>query len=222
MSQPRGFGFNGFKYYTNICNPREVSTNFVVDSANGNGLGVRNVKSNGYIQNVFMHTTAPLAGSGNPNPAAGYILVKFNNNFNRYLGGFGGFISPVTGAALAATVAGNPFVIVVTGTTTLAQWQAAGLPPGIVPLVGVSFIATATGAIGGTGMVKVPGFTAIDHLEAIGDPNLSLNNSNIATNGGAEILLQCVAAGALATPADSTVIALQFMFDGSSVTVDGL
>ena len=93
MSYARGFGLNGKSLYTNVAMPKEVWLNFIVDAANGNGLGVRSLKSNGYVEYVFMHTSAtPGSQKGhlNPNPPAGYALVCFKNNFNKYLGGFDG------------------------------------------------------------------------------------------------------------------------------------
>src|ERR1017187_394412 len=57
-----------------VWNPHNEATildcNFVVDSANGNGLGIRNLKGSGRVAQVFMHTSATPA-AGNPNPVAG-------------------------------------------------------------------------------------------------------------------------------------------------------
>ena len=79
MSVVRGFGLNGKSIYENVAKPMVVNCNFIVDSTNGNGLGIRSLKSNGYVRNVFMHTSAtPGSNDGylNPNPASGYILVQ--------------------------------------------------------------------------------------------------------------------------------------------------
>ena len=225
MSVVRGFGLNGKSIYMNIANPKVVMCNFIVDATNGNGLGIRSLKSNGYIENVFMHTSAtPGSNLGhlNPNPASGIAVVTFKNNFNKYLGGFSGLVSTVTGGALTATVANVTYVITALGTATLAQWQAVGFPVGFVPAVGASFVATASATIGGSAAVMAPGVSSIDHVEVIGDPNLTLNNSNIASNAGAQVLVQFVAAGVLAAPAAGAVVGMSFWFDGSSVTVDGL
>ena len=194
MSVARGFGINGKSYYTNVCKPEVIHCNFIVDAANGNGLGVRSLKSNGYVESVYMHTTASFTGtthtgtnvidgiSGgtssfkvgmpvqttdlpagatiasivssssitvsvpattghagatityqglygspyypNPNPASGYVAVQFKNNFNYYLGGFSGFVSPVSGTPIAVTTgvtAGLTYTIVVVGTTSLGN-----------------------------------------------------------------------------------------------------
>lgn len=232
MSQPRGFGLNGKSTYTNVCKPCAVSCNFIVDAANGNGLGIRSLKSNGYVQSVFMHTTSTpgvVAGYTNPNPVAGYALVTFMNNFNYYLGGFSGQVTPVTSPTTTSVTNHNVYVITSLGTTTAAQWLAAGLPAGFAPAVGQSFVAIATGAIGGTGTVGLPGEQVAPIISVVGDPTPQLNNSNIAVNAGAKVLVQFAgptAAGNTAliatAPADNTVVGMTFKFDGSSVTIDGL
>jgi hypothetical protein len=292
MSVSRGNGQNGGHFYSNITQPVKLDLNFVVDVANGNGLGLRSLKSNGYVRNVFMHSTSSFVGSthtnlivdgiasgtatlavgmpvqgsgipagakiasitsssaitltlaattsvaggtitfqavGSPNPAAGYALIQFKNNYNVYLGGFSGFVSPVSGTPLAATTAGLAYVIVSLGTTTLAQWQAAGVPAGLTPAVGMSFIALQTGALGGTGAVEVPSVSGITSVEVVGNPNVSNNNSSIAANGGAWLLVQFLGATAagntalIATaPAPGSVVGMSVFFDASSVTIDGL
>ena len=312
MSVARGFGLNGKSIYTNVTKPMLVNCNFIVDHTNGNGLGVRSLKSDGYVEAVFMNTnqTAGKSPGGilNPNPAAGYAMIVFKNNFNYYLGGFSGQIIPTTSNSTTSTTSGNVYVITALGTATLAQWQAAGLPYGLTPTVGQSFVAIATGTIGGSATVGVPGFPSSYVISVIGDPNQSLANANIASNSGARMIVQFAApsitgtisaltftgsalgnhthnltlknaavadgattrvnagtnllgantgsdltiagaganggianasagtpAGTINTPtftststvaatapSDDTVIALQFLFDGSSVTIDGI
>jgi hypothetical protein len=158
----------------------------------------------------------------NPNPLPGFVYVKFKNNFNYYLGGFVGFVSPVSGTPLTSTVAGQPYIIVSLGTATLAQWLAAGFPPGFTPAVGASFIATASGTIGGSAAVETPSTSGVSDVELIGDPNQTIANSNIAANAGSILLLQFLFAGAVTPPKDNTVVGMTFKFDGSSVTVDGI
>ena len=224
MSVVRGF-VNAGHFYSNITKPIKIDCNFVVDATNGNGLGIRSLKSNGYVRNVFMHTSATPGrndGALNPNPAAGFALIQLNSNFNKYLGGFSGFVSPVTGSALTSVAAGLPYIIGSLGNTTLAQWQAAGVPAGLVPAVGMSFIAIETASIGGSGAVFAPGVSGIGSVEVIGDANASINNSNIAVNGGAYLLVQFLAAGVPTAPAAGSVCGMSMFFDGSSVTVDGL
>lgn len=300
MSTPRGFGQNGKSIYMNITTPKEVELNFTVDATNGNGLGVRSIKSNGYVQNVFMNTSAsitgtthtsstsvtsisggtaslvvgmPIQGSNipagttiasivsssaitlsaactsgasqvltyqglgldghpNPNPGAGFILIQFKNNFNYVLSGSNSIVSPITSPTTAVTsglTSGQAYVITSLGTTTLAEWQSIGLPAGLTPTVGQSFIVpTAITGTGGshTGKVGLPGASGIMDIETVGDPNQSVSNSNVAANGGAWLLLQTLAATSssvttpIATaPANNSVIALRCRFDGSSVSI---
>jgi hypothetical protein len=230
MSYARGFSQNGTKLNCNITKVCEVELNFTVDAANGNGLGVRTIKSNGYVENVFMHTSStPGLGNGgytNPNPAVGFCWVQFKNNFNFALSGSQSIVSPVSGSPLTSVTSGGAYIIVSLGTTTLAQWQAAGVPQGFVPSVGMSFVAKATGAIGGTGAVEVPSVSGIVATEIVGDPNQMINNSAIAANGGAWVLLQFLGATSSGVttliptaPAANSTIAMRFRFDGSSVSI---
>lgn len=196
MPVVRGFGLNGKSIYTNVVKPQDINLQFTVTPTNG--LGITSMKSNGYVRNVFMHTsTTPSSNDGylNPNPAAGYALVQFQNNFNYYLNGFAQFITPTTGSIKidnSALTAGDPYVITTLGDATTAQWQAVGLPAGITPAVGVSFIATAVGAGSNvlTSRVSTPTTSGIVGVEVVGTPNTMLSSSNIATNGGAWLLLQ--------------------------------
>jgi hypothetical protein len=147
-------------------------------------------------------------------------------NFNYVLSGSNSVVSPVTSPTTAVTsglTAGNAYIITVLGTTTLAEWQSIGLPVGLTPTVGQSFIATATGTGGAhTGKVGLPGFSTIDSFETVGDPNQSVP-ANIASNGGQWLLVQCLTSAsgspALATPANNSVIALRLRFDMSSVSI---
>jgi hypothetical protein len=232
MSQPRGFGLNGKSFYTNIAKPMEVNCSFIVDSTNGNGLGIRSLKSNGYINNVFMNTSATPGtsrGSTNPNPIAGYALVQFTNNFTSYIDGFNGIIAPPTSTTTTSLTAGHVYQITSLGTTTTAQWVTAGLTPGFTPNLGTSFVAAATASLGGTGTVGVPGVSQITEVSVCGDPNQTLNNTSIATNSGAIVLVQFFAATSssvttqiVTAPANNSVVALTFLFDGSTVSIDGL
>lgn len=268
MSYARGFGQNGGHYYSNVTQPGIINCNFIVDSANGNGLGIRSLKSNGYIENVFMNTSAaftgtyndsvnitsivqgtgslavgmPVQGTGiplgariasivsssaititaattggaeagvqvtyqgvgangliSPNPGAGYLLVQFKNNFRYYLGGFSGFVSYVqtsTKIDNSVLTIGQAYVISTLGNSSLADWQSIGLPQGIVPASGVSFIATAVGVPGeantSTSRVMLPRPSGVASLEVIGDPN-SMNTTAIAPYAGKIILAQFLA-----------------------------
>jgi hypothetical protein len=225
MSSFRG-AKNAGSYGSNVAQPILINCNFIVDSTNGNGLGIRSLKSNGWVRNVFMHTSATPGTNNNalnPNPSSGLILVQFKQNFNIYLGGFSGFISPLSGTPLTSVTQHSSYIIVSLGTTTLAQWQAIGVPMGLTPSVGMSFIATSTGSIGGTGSVEAPSVSGATSIEVIGDPNQSIANSSIAANGGAYVLMQILASTSSSVttltptaPANGSVIGLNFIFDQSS------
>lgn len=232
MSVGRSNGQNGGHFYSNITKPVKLDLNFVVDSANGNGLGIRSLKSNGYVRNVFMHTsTTPGANDGatNPNPAVGFALIQLKSNYNYYLGGFSGFVSQLAGSNLTSTTNHSAYVITSLGTATAAQWTAAGVPAGLTASVGMSFIAIATGTIGGSAAVKVPGVSGITSVEVVGDPNQSIANAQISPNGGAYLLVQFLGATDASTttlipkaPADGAVVGMSIFMDASSVTIDGL
>ena len=118
-------GFNGGRMYAGLIKPVLVDCSFVVDSSNGNGLGIRNLKGS-LVRDVFMYTSAT-AGKGNSgllNPMAqtaskGYALIKLKANYFRYAGGFSGFASPTTGSTAAingsAMTVGNPYIIASVG-----------------------------------------------------------------------------------------------------------
>lgn len=196
MSVARGFGLNGKSFYTNVAKPQDVNLQFTVTPTNG--LGITSLKSNGYVRNVFMHTsTTPAANDGytNPNPAVGYACIQFKNNFNYYLNGFTQFRTPTATSTKidnSALTAGLAYVITIVGDASLATWQAIGLPPGITPAIGVSFIALTVGAGANTSTsrVQVPTTSGIYGVEMVGDPATMLSNSSIATNGGAWLLVQ--------------------------------
>ena len=189
--------------------------NFIVDSANGNGLGIRSLKGS-FCSAVYMHTSATPA-TGNPNPAAGYIVVQLAKQYFGYLNGFSGFVSPLSGSNVnisSGLTQYAPYVIVSVGTSTAANWQAEGLPAGLTPTVGQSFIAKTASAGTGTGIVQAPAAAGAGAMliDVIGDPNQS-----VSATSGANFLLRVLGATSssvttlVATaPADNSVIGLHF------------
>lgn len=122
-------GNNGGRFYSSLVKPVLIDCNFVVDSSNGNGLGIKSLKGAG-VRDVFMYTsqTAGKGNSGLTNPMAhtqsqGFALIKLKNNYVRYAGGFNGFVSPSTGGNLAinatALTVGSPYIISSVGHATL-------------------------------------------------------------------------------------------------------
>jgi len=228
---------NAGHFYSNVAKPIEIDLNFIVDRANGNGLGIRSLKSNGYVKNVYMQSSSTPA-SGNPmvnSTSAGLCLVQLQGNFNHYLGGFQGFVSQnATSTKIdngATLTIGHAYVIATVGNATAAQWTTVGVPAGVTPAVGLSFIAKATGAGSGntsTSRVVIPGVTGITSVEVIGDASQSIN-SNTAANGGMYLLIQFLGATDASTttliptaPQDNAVVGMTIKLDASSVSVDGL
>jgi hypothetical protein len=186
-----------------------LDCNFIVDSTNGNGLGIRSLKGTPCAA-VYMHTSSTPA-AGNPNPAAGYIVVQMSKNYYGYTSGFSGFVSPLSGSNVSISSGLTqyaPYVIVTVGTSTAANWQAVGLPAGLTPTVGQSFIASTASAGTGTGVVQAPatGGSAVEYIDVIGDPN-----QEVGATAGATFLLRTLVGmvpTALPTPS-ATPIALQ-------------
>jgi hypothetical protein len=231
MSYARGNGQNGGHFYSNVTQPVEIDLNFIIDSTNGNGLGIRSLKSNGYVQNVFMHTTVTPGsnlGQTNPNPIAGYAVVQFKGNYRYYLGGFSGQVVPLASTNLTSMTANHVYVITTLGTATVAQWQAVGVIAGVVPSVGTVFVASGTTVPGGA-TVGAPGVGTAVNVNVVGDPSTMINNTNIAANAGSYFIIQFSAPTAAGTttlvpasPADGTTVGMTFKFDISSATIDGL
>jgi hypothetical protein len=229
------------KIYSMHVKPVLLDCNFVVDSTNGNGLGIRSLKGP-MIQNVFMHTSAT-PGNGNtnpatpnqavlnPNPATGTIIVQLQDKFNRSFSGFNANVAPVSGSALkidnSALTQGTAYVITTLGNSTAAQWAALGVPIGVTAAVGVAFVAASVGAGANTStsrvMTTAAAGSAIATIETVGDPNLSINpNPGSNQPFGAQFILQCRNyTGALANPANGSVISLAFYLSDSSITTQG-
>lgn len=171
---------------------------------------------------------------GNPNPAAGYIYVQLQDNYNTYLFGGAGFAAPLSGSNIS--ISGSsvltvhvPYVITSLGTSTQANWQAVGLPANMTAAVGVSFFATVTGGGTGTGTVQAAGTNGagIDHIEVIGDSNLMNSNgafvagpnpaiSNNGSANGMQFILACYKNGTLTAPTNNSVIGLTFGLNNSA------
>jgi hypothetical protein len=231
---------NGGKLYQMETSPVLITCNFIVDSANGNGLGIRSLKGAG-VTAVYMTTSAtkaPLSPGGTTGPAAGTIVVQLDDNYNRSLAGFNSIISPVSGSAVkidnSALTQGVAYIITtLDAAITPAMWQTLGVPAGVTPAVGVSFIAALVGLAGEANtssarvMASAAAGSGIFMIETVGDPNQSIAPLASANQGfGAQFILQCRKdsssdASVIAAPADNTVIALAFLLSNSSVSVLG-
>lgn len=193
----------------------QIDCNFVVDSSNGNGLGIRSLKGAGCAA-VYMHTSATPA-AGNPNPAAGYILVQLASNYGGYVGGYSGFVQPLSGAPIVLASPspgispGQPYVIVSPAGSSLAEWQSVGLPAGLTPAVGQAFVgASPSPSPSGSGAVEIPAVagSGVTHIEVIGDANQA-----VSATGGAQILMAVMSGSpqVATAPANNTVVGLRFV-----------
>lgn len=223
--------FNQF-FNTKHAKPVLLDARFVVTPTNGNGvtlvnsLGVSPTVMSPGIANIFMHTsTTP--STGNPNPAAGEIIVQLQDSYRSYFGGFSSFVSPLAGSPGASTTANVINVITALGTATLAQWQAVGLPIGITPAVGVSFVATSAASIGGSATVdlRATAGAGIDHIEVVGSnmqgnlTNGSIRNPAVVPAAGGYLYMACFKNTALTAPATGSIINLGLYLGDSSARV---
>ena len=164
---------------------------------------------------------SPAPGSG----SVGVIVVQLQDNYNRMLKGFKAIVSPPSGSPLTATTAGVPSIIVSLGSASLAQWRAVGLPAGVAPAVGVSFVPTASATIGGSAAIEITAAvgSGVTTIETVGDPNLSIAPDLTKNQGfGAQFILQARGyGGSNVIPADGSVISLAFLLNNSGVTTQG-
>jgi hypothetical protein len=125
----------------------------------------------------------------------------------------------VNGVALTP---GVRYVITAMGTTPLVDFVALGVPVGVSPFIGFSFLALVSGSAASTGLVEAPaaGGALIDHIEVIGDPNLANNQGphiiGSSMPQGMQFILACYFQGVLTAPADNTVIGLNFYMNNSA------
>lgn len=117
--------------------------------------------------------------------------------------------------------------------TSLQDWQGVGLPKGIIPAVGATFIATATGYTTGgasTGTVKAIGVSGISNVELLNDPNLTLSPvpQGGSRNSGGWAMFQMVGATSSSVttlipvaPTALTIINLALYLECSSVVISG-
>lgn len=222
---------NAGHFYAPHPFPVLIDCNFRVEAGDAAGKGITNLKGPG-VQAVYMHTSQTPA-TGNPNPANGIIYVQLQDNYYKDFIGFWGQVSPASGTGIlvasAGTVATTTYQITVVGTTTAAGWQSLGLPVGITPAVGVSFIATATTTATGTGAVQVPhaNGTGIQSVECIGVPSLTLNPTGVS-RGYPYLIFRCMGPTNSSTttpiavaPRDLSYVSLKMYFGNSSVIVQG-
>lgn len=211
---------SGGKIYSMHTSPVLIDCNFVVDNTSTNGISSLKGPT---VTSVYMNTSASASAT---NPAAGTIVIRLADNYNKSLVGMLHSIqSPNSGTPLTSTTIGIANTITALGTATAAQWQARGLPIGVTPAIGVSFVASSSGVIGGSAAVQITAAagSGVATIEVVGDPNQSIAPDQSTGQGyGAYLILQCRDyAGALVAPANGSVIGLQFYLSNSSVMVQG-
>lgn len=195
------------------------------------------------IQNIFMHTSASPANAGvrnlhtpnipvsNPNPANGIIVMQLQDSYNRAYTHASVRANVLSGSDVkidnAALTPGIAYTISILGDATAATWQGVGLPAGVTPAVGVSFIASAAGGAGNTltSRVQAPATTStVASVEMVGSVQVAnqINPNIIAQGFGAQLIFQCRDfAGAVVAPPNGSQIMLQVLLSDSSVLVGG-
>lgn len=238
---------NGGRIYSPHVKPVQIDMQFTVASTDAGGLGITGLKGP-MVQNVFMNTNqTPGAGNKNPatpnvtvtnpNPAAGTIVIQLQDNFNQLLNMRASMIAPASGSDVkvdnSAMTIGVAYTITTLGNSTAAQWHSIGVPAGITPAVGVTFIASAVGIAGeaNTSTSRVQTSAAagsgVFSLEMLGNPQLLMAPSPTANQGyGAQIILQsrkdsAADAPVIAAIADGTIVNISLWINDSSVTVQG-
>lgn len=225
----RNFASAG-KIYSMHVMPVKIDCNFQVAAADTGGLGITSLKGP-LVQAVYMHTSATPA-TLNPNPASGTIVVQLQDNYSRAYSVKASILqSPNSGSDVkidnSAMTAGVAYTITTLGDATAAKWHTIGVPAGVTPAVGVSFIAASNGGAGNalTSRVQISAAAGagIASVEVIGSVNASIAPDPTVNQGyGAQLILQCRDyAGAIAAPADGTIIAVEMYLSNSSVTVAG-
>lgn len=138
---------------------------FTVTSASATAGSVW-TDGNGHLYTVTTTLSAgtTLVTSGIGAPIGGVLT---------YVSGSGATTAISYSTAVAGLATGFTFALT-TSDTMLGDWNAVGLPKGLVPTVGQSFIATATGAGASTGTVSAFGNSGIVEMEVLGNPTLSL------------------------------------------------
>lgn len=219
---------SGGKIYSMHVMPVLVDCNFQVAAADSAGNGIINLKGP-MVQNVLMHTSATPSAS-NPNPALGTIVIRLADNYNKLFSFRASMISPSSGSDVkidnSAMTAGVAYTITTLGNATAAKWHLIGVPAGITPAVGVSFIAASNGGAGNVLTSRVQATAAsgsgIDHIEMVPSSNGDIAPDGLANQGyGAQFILQCYAAGVKTQPADGSVIAIEMYLSNSSVIIQG-
>lgn len=152
--------------------------------------------------------------------AAGVYRINLQDDYYKWYSMEWIFNAPLSGTNVAdgAFVVGTPYQITTVGTT---NWQNVGLPVGITPTVGCTFVATTVGGAG-TGQAQAFTSSGIFTVEMIGNQNQQLATNIGTPNVGAYLYIKCLnAAGAATDPASGSTLGLMFYLSNSSIVVQG-
>lgn len=215
---------SGGKLYSMHVMPVSIDCNFVVDNTNVNGITSLKGPT---VASVLMNSAAATPSA---TIAAGTIVVKLQDNYNLLYSMDASIIAPLSGSDVkidnSALTAGVAYTITTLGNATAAKWAAIGVPAGITPAVGVSFIALTNGGAGDVLTSRVQATAAagsgVASIELV-SPSLTLApNRLLQPATGAQLIVQCRDyAGALVAPAAGSTISLKFLLSNSSILIAG-
>lgn len=208
------------KMFSMRAMPVLIDCSFTVDATNANGItGLQGP----LVQSILMNSSA---ATPTQTIAAGYIQIRLQNGYNQVLGISKPCIQSANSGSdvkidNSAMTAGRAYTITTLGDATAAKWQAIGVPAGVTPAVGVSFIAASDGGTGDTLSSRVQLVIAssnVASIEVVGNPNKSVNPNPASQSYGSQIILVCRDyAGAIVAPSAGDVISLQILMNNSSV-----
>lgn len=218
---------SGGKIYSGHKDSVKIDLNFIVDDTQVRGIS--SLKGP-YVSAVYMNSAHATPAS--PNPAAGTIVIRLQDNFSGLITGVRGMPqSPLSGSDVkidnSAMTAGVAYVITTLGDASRAKWTAIGVPAGVVPAVGVSFVALSNGGTGNALTSRVQATATngslVASMELVGNPNLDLAPQPSVNQGyGGQIIVQCYDyAGAKVAPAAGSKIFIELMLANSSVQLGG-
>lgn len=195
-----------------------------------------------YLQGQFTvgasGAVSAVKGSGIDNvvrTGTGTYEVKLSDSYNRLLM-FQAESREVAGtpvlidASDALLTVGAAYTITTVGDATLAQWHTVGVPVGVTPAVGVTFIAAATGAGTSATSAAAPvagtSTSAAQVYNLMGDPNLTVNSSVPGNAGAAKLAGYFVfvvrsGVGVVTDPPEGSVLLFDMMLRNSSIKGKG-
>lgn len=155
--------------------------------------------------------------------AQGQYQVILKDNYNSLLNFQAHMRSPISGTPVAggSLSVGSVYQIVTLGSTTTAQWHAAGVPAQVVPAIGVIFKAATVGAGSGTSETLIT--SGISSIEAMGiqstmiAPDPSIQAGSILNFQTMAATSSSVTTQIASNPASGSTIAFSIILNNSSV-----